>query len=528
MEFTEFNFDERILAAIHQKGYTEASQIQREAIPVLLNNQDVLAQSQTGTGKTAAFSLPMLQKTIEADGNMKTLILCPTRELALQVEREIQSFAKLVPSIKTVAVYGGDSFSRQKRDLRQGSNVIIATPGRLLDHLRKKTFDMKEIQYFVLDEADEMLSMGFLEEIESVIKMLPEDSQKTFFSATFDKTIRKLSTNYLKEPKMITVQGKTLTTAQVDEIYYELEYRDKTRLLEQLLLFYADSRILVFCNTKKMVDQLSETLSQKHIAHLRLHGDIEQNQRQYVMRQFREGNVPVLLATDVAARGIDVPNIDYVINYDLPNERDNYVHRIGRTGRAYETGTAISFVKPSEKHALRQIEKMTKGKIVRRNLPSQKQLDEALLEKLASQSQGKVHPKLQNMIVLMEEKGMAYEDIAAVLLNDYLEQNYQKEIIERRRKSSKKNGKDGNYATVEIALGTNDGLYKSLLLNFLHKETGIPQRRFGKIKVNRRSSYIEVPNHETKMVQDKIKKSFDVLKKQASNNKNDKRNHKRA
>ncbi len=520
MEFTDFNLDERLLAAIHQKGYTEASQIQKEAIPVLLNNQDVLAQSQTGTGKTAAFSLPMLQQTIEADGDMKTLILCPTRELALQVEREIQSFAKMVPSIKTVAVYGGDSFSRQRRDLRQGSNVIIATPGRLLDHLRKKTFDMNEIQYFVLDEADEMLSMGFLEEIETVIKMLPQDSQKAFFSATFAKPIRKLSNNYLQEPKTITVQGDTLTTAQVNEIYYELEYRDKTRLLEQLLLLYSDSRILVFCNTKRMVDQLSETLGRKHIAHLRLHGDIEQRQRQTVMRQFRQGHVPVLLATDVAARGIDVPNIDYVINFDLPNEKDNYVHRIGRTGRAYETGTAISFVKPNERNDLRQIERMTKGRIERRNLPSQDDLDGALLERLMEKNKDKKHPRLHNMIVLMEEKGMSYEDLTAILFSEYLDQNYQKEIVPRRQRNKKNARQRSNkFSTVDIQLGSNDGLYKSLLLRFLHRETGIPQRRFGKIQVNRRSSYVEVPSDEAAMVSKKIKASFNTLKKQSERNK---------
>lgn len=367
MTFTELGIEDTILKALDDQGYQNPTPIQSQAIPILLEKHDLLGCAQTGTGKTAAFTLPIIQHLIhegEIKGKRKTrsLILTPTRELALQIEENIKAYAKYT-NVRSTVIFGGVKQHQQTNALSKGVDILVATPGRLLDLINQRFINLKDIEYFVLDEADQMLDMGFIHDINKIIKLLPQKRQSMFFSATMSPQIVSLSKKILGEPRSVTIAPKKKTADKVEQLLYRVSKKDKTKLLPQLLQDYGNDTCLVFSRTKHGADKIVRVLEKSNIKSAAIHGNKSQNARQKVLKQFKDGSLRVLIATDIAARGIDVDELGLVVNYDLPNVPETYVHRIGRTGRANAAGTAISFCDAEEKALLRDIEKLVGFKI---------------------------------------------------------------------------------------------------------------------------------------------------------------------
>jgi len=366
MTFNEFNFKPQLQKAIDTAGFKEPSPVQRDAIPIVLTGVDLVAQAHTGTGKTAAFGLPVLQM-MKCKGGVETLVIVPTRELAMQVSDELFRFGKFL-DIKTATVYGGTSYSRQIKHV-ENSSIVIATPGRLLDLLSKNQITINP-QYVILDEADEMLDMGFLEDIKNIFKFLPKERQTLMFSATMPKPIKELSKKILKDPQYVTITKSEVTQSSIKQLYYVVDEYERDDALIRLYDYKNPTKSIVFCKMKKDVDRLSTYLISQGFSAKGLHGDMEQRQREEVIRAFKGGNLEVLVATDVAARGLDVSDVTHVFNYQLPFDSESYVHRIGRTGRAGKDGVAISIVSPHEFRQLSKIQKDTGGTMESRVIPT--------------------------------------------------------------------------------------------------------------------------------------------------------------
>jgi len=371
LKFSDLGISDEILKSVEEMGYTQPSEIQTQAIPFLLQGRDVIGQAQTGTGKTAAFAIPIID-LVDPDMNQpQAIILCPTRELAVQVEGEIQKLAKFHRRINSVAIYGGESIDRQIKVLRRGVQIVVGTPGRVQDHINRGTLKLDGAGIIVLDEADEMLDMGFRDDIEAILQEMPTERQTVFFSATMAKPIMDLTRKYQKNPEIIKVAKKELTVDLIEQVYYEVKNSLKMDLMARLMTVNNYALSVVFCNTKRMTDEVTETLGSKGILAEALHGDLSQAQRDKVMGKFRKGLCTVLVATDVAARGIDVDNVEAVFNYDLPLDEEYYVHRIGRTGRAGKSGTAINFVSGRrDAMKVRDLERFTKATINKMSPPS--------------------------------------------------------------------------------------------------------------------------------------------------------------
>jgi len=359
--FTELGLPAPLLQAIEELGYERPSAIQAMAIPIALEGHDIIGLSQTGSGKTAAFVLPALAKIDPKLRKPQILILCPTRELAIQVCEDVHRLGSKMPKLHAVPVYGGAPIGRQFRALEDGAQLIVGTPGRLLDHLRRGSFDPAHVKMTILDEADRMLDMGFREEMEELLATLPETRQTMFFSATMNRGVEGLIKRFGKNAQMLQIERKALTVESIEQRHYEVRERSKVEVLSRLLDLEDPRLAIVFCNTKKAVDECTESLLSRGYAADRLHGDVTQQMRERVLNRFREGKVEVLVATDVAARGIDIEEIDIVFNYDVPQDPEDYVHRIGRTGRAGALGEAISFVAPDEMEKLTLVRKLTKA-----------------------------------------------------------------------------------------------------------------------------------------------------------------------
>lgn len=371
LKFSDLGISDEILKSVEEMGYTQPSQIQSQAIPFLLQGRDVIGQAQTGTGKTAAFAIPIIDLVDSELNHPQAIILCPTRELAVQVEGEIQKLAKFHRRINSVAIYGGESIDRQIRVLRKGVQIVVGTPGRVQDHINRGTLKLENAGIIVLDEADEMLDMGFRDDIEAILTEMPEVRQTVFFSATMAKPILDLTRKYQNNPEIIKVAKKELTVDLIEQVYYEVKNSMKMDLMARLMTVNNYALSVVFCNTKRMTDEVTETLGSKGILAEALHGDLSQAQRDKVMGKFRKGLCTVLVATDVAARGIDVDNVEAVFNYDLPLDEEYYVHRIGRTGRAGKSGTAINFVSGRrDAMKVRDLERFTKASINKMSPPS--------------------------------------------------------------------------------------------------------------------------------------------------------------
>lgn len=437
MRFEELQLDERILRAVTDMGFEEASPIQAKAIPVQMEGLDIIGQAQTGTGKTAAFGIPLLQKIDPKNKKLQAIALCPTRELAIQVAEEIRNLAKYMHGIKVLPIYGGQDIVRQIRGLKDGTQIIIGTPGRVMDHMRRKTVKFDQVHTVIMDEADEMLNMGFLEDMETILSQLPEERQTIMFSATMPDAIQKIAKTFQKDPQIVRVVKKELTVPKVTQYYYEVKPKTKVEVMCRLLDMYAPKLSVAFCNTKKQVDELVTELQGRGYFAEGLHGDLKQIQRDRVMNSFRNGRTEILVATDVAARGIDVDDVEAVFNYDIPQDDEYYVHRIGRTGRAGREGIAFSFVVGKEVYKLRDIQRYCKTKIIPQAIPSLNDITEIKAEKILDQAVqlmnemdlSRVHHIVEKK--LLEEDYTSLELAAALLRMNMGEEN--QDIIEDSR-----------------------------------------------------------------------------------------------
>lgn len=508
MSFNQLNLKEALIRAITEMGYEQPSPIQEQAIPLIQQHKDVIGQSQTGSGKTAAFGLPILNELIPLD-NRKTqaLILCPTRELCLQVADEMRKFSKYIEGLRVVSVYGGQDINRQIKDIKGGSDIVVATPGRLLDHMRRRTLRFEDCKQVVLDEADEMLNMGFLDEIKDVFSNLPKDRQTILFSATMPKPILELANEILVDPVEVKIKNKTLTVEAIKQEAYEVMPTQKNDLLVQLLELHSFDSTLIFCNTKKMVDDLTAYLNKQGYIAMALHGDIKQEMRTSIMNRFKQKQINLLIATDVAARGIDVDQLDVVINYDLPQEIEYYVHRIGRTGRAGKEGLAITFYSPRQKHVLNIIEKITRQPLTKKALPDQKQLSSLtveLIEKEVTKGLEISHDKTSYILNELIEKGYNKDQLLYGLLSRVVEAHTLKSIepIKTDRKKP-----SVNYSTVVINLGSKHNITPAHLIAGIAESTGISGKEIGKIKVAERSSTVEVPANKSKEIVEILSKT---------------------
>lgn len=421
MRYQDANIDSRILRAVEEMGFEEMTPIQEEAIPVLLEGKDVIGQAQTGTGKTAAFGIPVLQNVDADSRNLQAVILCPTRELAIQATQEMHRFAKYMHGVRILAVYGGQEISRQIKALKGGVQVIVGTPGRVMDHMRRHTLKMDQVKMVVLDEADEMLNMGFREDIETILQGIPKEHQTALFSATMPKPILEITNTYQNDAVYLKMIQKELTIDLVKQYFYRVTNEIKLEVTCRLLDYHGIRRSLIFCNTKKQVDELNEALKNRDYAAEGLHGDLSQSQRDVVMNRFRSGNLEILIATDVAARGIDVDDVEAVINYDLPQDIEYYVHRIGRTGRAGREGKSFSLVTNREMYRLHDIERVCHTSIEEKKVPSVKDVIDVRAEKALEEAFDVLERnELFGLIDRIEEKLMESEwravDLAAAFL----------------------------------------------------------------------------------------------------------------
>jgi len=372
VKFQDFQLSPSILKSLKRIGFEETTPIQEQSLPFSLAGRDIIGQAQTGTGKTAAFGIPMVERTDARVKAPQGLVIAPTRELAIQVSEELHKIG-YDKKVQVLAVYGGQDIQRQIRALKKQPAIIVGTPGRLLDHMNRKTVDLSRIRIVVLDEADEMLNMGFIEDIEAILEKLPAERQTLLFSATMPERIRQTALRFMKNPEFIKIRSKEMTVPQIDQYFVKVEEKDKFDALTRFLDYHSPDLAIVFGRTKRRVDELSEALSIRGYTAEGIHGDLSQAKRLSVLRKFKEGNIDVLVATDVAARGLDISGVTHVYNFDIPQDPESYVHRIGRTGRAGNSGMAVTFVAPREMGYLREVEKTTGRRMRRIDVPSLKE-----------------------------------------------------------------------------------------------------------------------------------------------------------
>ena len=412
--------DNRIVRAIREMGFEKLSPIQEQAIPYLLQGEDIIGQAQTGTGKTAAFGIPAIQHINPDVKKLQTIILCPTRELAIQAAEELRKIAKYMHGIKVLPVYGGQDISRQIAGLR-GVQIIVGTPGRVMDHMRRHTIKLDLVNMVVLDEADEMLNMGFREDMELILGQIPGEHQTALFSATMPKPILEITDRFQKDAKLVKVAAEELTIPLVSQKFYRVKNQDKDAACVRLLEYYQPKLTLIFCNTKKKVDELADLLKQQGFQAEGLHGDLSQAQRDVAMNRFRNGGASILIATDVAARGIDVDDVEAVINYDIPQDIEYYVHRIGRTGRAGRKGRSFTFANSREIYKIREIERVCHTTITEKKLPGAAKVLKAKADKYLNKAwELHEHEDVELMKSFlqrkMEEEGCDALELAAAML----------------------------------------------------------------------------------------------------------------
>ena len=443
LRYEDSGINPKILRAVSEMGYTQMTPIQEQAIPQLMEGKDVIGQAQTGTGKTAAFGIPMLQMVDPASRELQGMILCPTRELAIQAAEELHKFSKYMHGIRVVPIYGGQDISRQIKALKGGVQIIVGTPGRVMDHMRRHTIKLDSLKMVVLDEADEMLNMGFREDMEAILGEIPGEHQTALFSATMPQAILDITYKYQKDAVVVRITKQELTIPLVKQYYYVVKNIYKEEAISRLIDTYNLKRSIVFCNTKKMVDELAEHLKDRGYQAEGLHGDMTQKQRDFVMNRFKNGSLQVLIATDVAARGIDVDDLEAVFNYDVPQDTEYYVHRIGRTGRAGREGLAFTFAYGRDLYRIREIERVCKTKMTEQKLPKSAQVMDIKLNKLLQAAKDTLdkedYVKLQDQI---EEKMEDYEldpmELLAYLVRKEIGEAPEEIVIEepRKRRSS--------------------------------------------------------------------------------------------
>ncbi len=432
MKFKDLTKDEEILRAIERLGFTEPTPIQIQSIPIIQEGRDFIAQSQTGTGKTAAFGIPSIEKIDPDIREEQVLVICPTRELAVQVAREYKKLLKYKKDMAVSAVFGGEPIVKQIRELKKKPQVIVGTPGRLRDHIRRRTLKLRNIKLIILDEADEMLKMGFIEELEDIFSNIDYKTQNLMFSATIPKTVEHLSKKYLDNPVKVKIEPKNIASETVKQSYVAIQKKQKKAVVGRILDYKNPSRCIIFCNTKKMVDDLIAYLQEKGYSADRIHGDLKQEQRMAVLSQFNKGHIAILVATDVAGRGLDIQNVDLVINYDLPEKEDSYVHRIGRSGRAGKAGEAVTLVSTRDKHMLHSIERYIKQDIAHKKVPSQKKVNDVKVEHFIENCLNELSldtiDDYKNVLSYISEKGYSLEEVTVALLHDRLQFSKEKDI----------------------------------------------------------------------------------------------------
>ena len=523
IRFEDLELDAKIMRAITDMGFEAASPIQGQAIPLELQGLDIIGQAQTGTGKTAAFGIPLLQKIDPKNKKPQAIVLCPTRELAIQVSEEIRRLAKYMHGVKVLPIYGGQEIGRQIRSLKDGVQVIIGTPGRVMDHMRRKTVKMDQIHTVVLDEADEMLNMGFLEDMETILSALPEERQTLMFSATMPQAIQRIAANFQKDPQIVRVVKKELTVPKVTQYYYEVKPKNKLEVMCRLLDLYDPKLSVVFCNTKKQVDELVQGLQGRGYFAEGLHGDLKQEQRDRVMRAFRTGRTDILVATDVAARGIDVDDVEAVFNYDVPQDDEYYVHRIGRTGRVGREGKAFNLVVGKEVYKLREIQRYCKTRIIPQAIPSLDDVTSIKADKILDQVGEVLQDSDLSKVIDIVEKRVLEEDyttldLAAALLKmmmgeegeELLEENRPLRELEDLEDESRRSrggrngrgsrGRNEDVARLFINIGKNQGIRPGDILGAIAGESGMPGRMVGSIDMFDNYTFVEVPREHADVV----------------------------
>lgn len=540
--FSEMNLSDEVKRAVESMGFEEPTSIQAQSIPLIMEGKDVIGHSQTGTGKTAAFSIPAIEGIDLSKGkDAQVLILCPTRELAIQACDEIKKFTKYKSRIKTVPVFGGQQITRQITALKQGAHIVVGTPGRIMDHMRRKTLKLHELKMVILDEADEMLSMGFREDIETILKDVNQEHQTILFSATLSPEILRITKQYQTDPELIKVNRKQVTVPSIEQLYYEVPSGKKVEVLSRLLDTYDPLRSVVFCNTKRMVDELTEELQLRGYSTSGLHGDIKQTNRTQIMNSFKNGKIDVLIATDVAARGIDVEGIEAVFNYDIPQDVEYYVHRIGRTGRAGRTGRSFTFVTGRrEIRELINIQNFTKAKMKLSPVPTcddilerksvqlienvkqsigegdlnvYNKVVDSLLEEYSSLD---ITAALIKMLVNKEGKDLAHKKsddaIFAAGLPSYDSSRGARNKSSARvrkgerigdrnsRRSSSRKHDDKNMVSLRINIGRDQRVSAGHILSAVASNSNLPGKTFGRIEIYDKHTHVDVPKQHVETV----------------------------
>ena len=497
VRFDELELQPQILRGIKAMGFEEATPIQSQAIPVVMSGVDVIGQAQTGTGKTAAYTIPMLMKIDPQIKKPQAIVLCPTRELAVQVAEEIRKLAKYMSDIKVLPVYGGQEIVRQIKSLKAGVQIIVGTPGRVMDHMRRKTVKFDSVSMVILDEADEMLDMGFREDMETILTETPEERQTVLFSATMPKPIMEIARKFQKDAKIIKVVRKELTVSNIDQFYYEVRPKNKTEILSRLIDIYNPKLSVVFCNTKRQVDELISELKGRGYFADGIHGDMKQQQRDRVMDDFRSGKTEILIATDVAARGIDVDGVDIVFNYDLPQDEEYYVHRIGRTGRAGKSGLALSFISGREVYKLKDIERYCKTKILAKPIPSLDDVKntkmDGIFDKIKEMIEADEHRAMLDMVEEhVNQEDYTSMDMAAALLKMIVGDTLDR-IDEVENFHFDENADTSRMVRLFINVGKKDKITPANILGAIAGESGMPGRLVGAIDMMDNYTFVDVP-----------------------------------
>ena len=534
-QFEKLGLQPHLAQTVAQMGFEEPTPIQLAALPALLEGQNVIGQAQTGTGKTAAFMLPILQQLQSQNGAVQALVLAPTRELAIQVAEAAERMAQNTP-VRVMAVYGGQSYNIQIRQLKRGVDIVVGTPGRLLDLINKKLLDLSQVRFVVLDEADEMLKMGFIEDVETILSKVPEERQTALFSATMPKPIRKLAEKYLSSPQEITINPKQVTVAEIEQRSYQVRKEDKLEALSRLLETEEVKSALIFTRTRAGTRELADELIRRGHPADSLNGDLDQDKRELVLNRFREGVITLLIATDVAARGLDIEDVSHVINFDIPEHPEDYVHRIGRTGRAGRTGVAITLLTPRELSRLRRIESFTKQTIKTCPLPTREDIlarrDQRFLERLTAQLGKGSISRERALIARLSETSFDMVEIAAAAIQlaranevgapvGEITQLAEKPGTARSssRKASahpasspKKSGKshkkpihrqdqsDAGMVRLKMNLGNAHGLRPGDVVGAIAGEVGIPGRAIGEIDIHTKHTFVDVSEKHVRQI----------------------------
>ena len=501
VSFEELELSREVLKAVKEIGFEETTAIQSTAIPLIMEGRDVIGQSQTGTGKTAAFGLPAIELSDPKKRCLQVLALCPTRELAVQACEEIGRFAKYKRGLSCVPIYGGQPIDRQIKALRQGAQIVIGTPGRVMDHIRRGTLKLDQVFMVILDEADEMLNMGFRDDIETILKDVPKERQTTLFSATMSKEIMGIAKRYQNKPELVKVVHQQLTVPSIEQYYIELPSSKRPEVLGRIIDLYDFHLSIVFCNTKRQVDELVSDLQFRGYLAEGLHGDMKQQTRTQVMDRFKKGRVDILVATDVAARGIDVDDVDAVFNYDIPQDIEYYVHRIGRTGRAGRSGQAFTFVSGRRQMMeLKDIQRYAKTRINRKPVPTLDELEELKTNKLISEIEQVIEngdlERYYGAIDQMTEGEMTSVDIAAALMKMTLEKDNPKPEADEFADT----GAEPGMVRLFINIGKNHGVDPRHIVGAIAGESGLPGKAIGSIDIYDKYTFVEVPKENAKQV----------------------------